>query len=376
MKSPQLSVFNFSITNQNEDSVDIHVDGYIVDSPTLEMYKQFWGDETSVSYKSFRESIPGNVKTLNLFVNSGGGHVGDAMAIHDYLTELEGKGVTVNREGRGIVASAATYLVMGNNSRLSENCLFMIHEVSGFAYGDVSSMENQVKAMRKFNDTIINFYVNQTGLSSTVIGNMMKAETWMDAEEAKNKGFVKAKGPKVELTNSIKSEHWLFSNTAMLNVYNSFITTQNSNTMDITKISEAIQNGFSSLMEKLGLKDKTEDVTVKNAFSDFSKNITDALKELPEAPDETKVNEMVNTAVTEALKTIGENASFKTALAAANKDAVTKKDLTDAIEGLTNSLADKLGGKKTEKTENEVKKRTTPKNRFSGVEFWPEAAKN
>lgn len=379
---PQLTVFNFSVKNQNNDAVDIYIDGYIVDSPSLEIMREYWGDETSVSYKSFRDSIPANTKTINLFVNSGGGHVGDAMAIRDYLADLEGKGVTVNREGRGIVASAATYLVMGKNSRLSENTLFMIHEVSGYAYGDVSSMENQVKAMRKFNDLIVNFYSRETGLSTTVISNMMKQETWLNAEESKAKGFVKDIGPKATLTNSISKDHWPFQNTAMLNTYNSFISNTNSNSdpMDTSKITDAISTGFNSLMEKLGLKDKAADENVKNAFTEFSTSITNALGEI-KTPDDEAIKTLINNAIEEGLKNIGENEAFKTAVAnsfkevpksitdaitAATKNSVSKTDFETGMSNLTQAVIDKIGGKttgeETEKPDN--KKKSGPKNRF------------
>lgn len=384
MNKPQLSVFNFSVKNQSDDTVDINVDGYIVDSPTLEIYREYWGDETSVSYKSFRDSIPTGVKTINLFVNSGGGHVGDAMAIRDFLASLENNGVTVNREGRGIVASAATYLVMGNNSRLSENCLFMIHEVSGFAYGDVSSMENQVKAMRKFNDLIVNFYSKETGLSATVIGNMMKQETWMNPEDAKEKGFVKAIGPKATLTNSITKEHWPFQNTAMLNLYNSFIP-KNDPTMDTTKITDAITTGFNSLMEKLGLKDKANDENTKNAFAEFSKGITDNLKDVP---DNASIEDIVNKAVAKSLESVPEN--FSNAIADAMKDTLTKKDLENTVtkkdleEGLKNTLSneaftkemesfkksiiDKIGNPTNGGEQEEKKdKKKGPKNRYAAA---------
>jgi ATP-dependent protease ClpP protease subunit len=386
MKGAQLSVFNYSLKNQTDDSVDIHVDGYIVDSPSLEMYKLYWGDETSVSYKSFRDSIPPGVKTINLFVNSGGGHVGDAMAIHDYLTDLEANGTTVNREGRGIVASAATYLVMGKNSRLSDNCLFMIHEVSGFAYGDVSSMENQVKAMRKFNDLIVNFYVNKTGLSATVIGNMMKAETWLNAQEAKEKNFVTSVGPKATISNSIKPEHWQFSNTAMLNTYNSFINSNNVD-MDTTKISDAIKNGFESFLDKLGIKNRKDEEVVQNAFKDLSDSITNALKE--SAPSEEAIGKLVGDAVANAFKGLADNEAFKNAITDATKDVVkkedivkevtnqltntvTKKDLTDAMEGLTNSIVEKLGGEtdpKNKKEKKEKKENSGTGGRFSNVSW-------
>lgn len=381
MNKPALSVFNFSMVNQADDSVDINIDGYIVDSPTLEMYKAYWGDETSVSYKSFRDSIPSGVKTINLFVNSGGGHVGDAMAIKDHLDALESQGVTVNREGRGIVASAATYPVMGKNSRLSENCLFMIHEVSGFAYGDVSSMENQVKAMRKFNDMIVDFYSKETGLSATVIGNMMKAETWMTAQDAVDKNFVKAKGPNAVLTNSIKAEHWPSNNTAMLNVYNSFFSNSNSNEMDAKKITDAITNGFAALMENLGLKDKAGDEKTTNALTAFTTSITNALT-AGGIPDEASIKTMVDNAITEAFKAVPEN--FTKAITDANKDLVTKDEFKNALTkadlttelntfktDMTNSIIASIGGK-SEAGEKDKPKNSGKKvfNRFVGAQVW------
>ena len=365
---PQLSIFNYSIINQSQDVIDINIDGDSVDSPTLEIYKLYWGDETSTSFKSFRDSIPNGVKTVNVFVNSPGGHVGDAMAIHDYLSDLEANGVTVNRNGRGIVASAATYLVLGNNSSLSDNCLFMMHEVSGYAYGDVSRMENQVKAMRKFNDVIVEFYAKKTGLSSTVIGNMMKAETWLTSQEAKDKGFVQNVGVKANITNKIKDEHWHFTNTAMLNKYNSFISTSNSTDMDATKIINAIQNGFNDLLDKLGIKDKADDDVVKNALSSFTTNVENALKDIS-VPDEQSIKNMVNTAVTEGLSGIVNSESFKNAITDATKNQVTKSDLETAITTLTNSIADKLGKKSGENNYNNTK-RNSPANRFTGKQFW------
>lgn len=380
MNTPALTVFNYSVKNQSDNTVDIHVDGYFVDSPSLEMSRNYWGDETSVSYKSFRDSIPADVKTINLKINSGGGHVGDAMAIHDFLAELEDKGVTVNREGRGIVASAATYPLMGKNSSLSANCLLMIHEVSGYAYGDVSTMENQVKALRKFNNLIVDFYVRETGLSKKEVENMMKAETWMNATEAKDYGFVKNTGPKADITNQIPKEKWPFQNTAILNTYTNFFTPKNTPEMDITKIQEAIQNGFNSLAEKLGLKEKTNDETVKNAFTEFSQSITNALADV-KPTDEKALQDLVTNAVTEAMKNVGENDSIKQAVAnhlkelpenftkaitEATKNTVTKDDLSTEMKNLTKAITDKMGGKsKDDEEDDKPKNKKVIKNRFA-----------
>jgi len=222
----QFSAFSYKVVNKAEDTLDIYVDGIIVDAETQSILKNWFGDETSVSYKSFRDQVTkANPKTVNLFVNSDGGMVNDALAIHDFMVDLEGKGVTVNRKVRGLAASAATFLVMGNNSSMSENSWLMIHNVSGAVFGNVDEIERYAAFARKMNDQLVSFYTKKTGMSETDIQDMMNKETWMTAEEAKEKGFIDSIDGKVKFSNSIKPEHWQFNNTAVLNSYNSSVQT-------------------------------------------------------------------------------------------------------------------------------------------------------
>jgi len=243
---PHLSIFNYSF-NQKDDNAEIHIDGYIVDAPTQEVLKAAWNDETSVSYKSFRDQLSNtNCKTIDIYINSGGGHVGDAMAIHDLLVDLQNKGITVNTHGRGIVASAATYLLMVGNSSMSANSWFMIHNVSGVAVGDVNQVENQAKTLRKFNDRIRDFYANATGLAPENISAMMNKETWLTAKEAKDKGFIKNVTGEVSFKNAITPEHWPYSNTTVLNAYNASSINHPSYNM-VDKIVQGIVNALQKL---------------------------------------------------------------------------------------------------------------------------------
>lgn len=221
-----ISLFNYSVHNQANETLDVNIDGYVVDSPTQEVLKAVWGDETSVSFKSVRDQIKSaNPKKINFIINSGGGHVGDAMAIHDLITDLKSKGVIVSTKGTGIVASAATFIVMagGENSSMTENSWFMIHNAGGAIMGDVNVVENYARVLRKFNDNITGFYAKATGLSNKVLGEMMDQETWLTATEAKEKGFIKNITGQENFTNKIKAEQWPFENMAVLNTYNSFV---------------------------------------------------------------------------------------------------------------------------------------------------------
>lgn len=378
MKGPQLSVFNYKFQNKADDgSADIYIDGSIVDASTQEFYKYF-GDDTSTSYKSFRDLVnQSDAKIFNVYINSGGGQVVEAMAIHDLLIDMQSKGKTVNTVARGICASSATYILMaGKNPAMSSNSWLMIHNVSGFTYGTVDEIENYAVTMRKFNDASNKFYCDATGLSKTVVGNMMNAETWLTASDAKEKGFIKEVAGEATFSNSIKPEQWPFQNTAVLNAYNSF-TQKNIPVMDTTKITEAITNGFNSLLQKLGISDKKDDKVVTDAFTEFSTSITNSIaegiKEI-KVPDNEAITKLVNDAITNSFKTIPEN--FTAAITEATKNSLKKEDLTEALkntlstadfktqmDAFTNSVIAKIGGATDPETGNEDKDKDKLKNK-------------
>ena len=47
----KLPFFNYKISNQGNEHLDVYIDGVIVDAETQEIYKEWFGDNTSVSFK-------------------------------------------------------------------------------------------------------------------------------------------------------------------------------------------------------------------------------------------------------------------------------------------------------------------------------------
>ncbi|SHK92745.1 ATP-dependent Clp endopeptidase, proteolytic subunit ClpP [Chitinophaga jiangningensis] len=229
MKRP-VQVFNYRIQNNSNSHLDIYIDGAIVDAETQEIYEVWFGDTTSVSFKSIREQInAANPSSVKFHVNSPGGSVTDAMAIYDYMQQLKRSGVKVDAIGIGLVASAGTYIVMGGEvPALTPNTWWMVHNASGWAWGDVNEVERQAATLRKFNNQIRDFYCEATGLSEQEITAMMDAETWMTAEEAVAKGFVKEVDnlSTSNVTNKVTAEPWGFKNKAGIAAYNSALVTQ------------------------------------------------------------------------------------------------------------------------------------------------------
>lgn len=367
----QLSVFNYSVAQNKTDSdtLDIYIDGTIVDAQTQDIYQKYWGDTTSVSYKSFRDQVlASSAKKLNVWVNGPGGHVGDAMAIHDFLQDLQNKGYTVNTGVVGIAASAATYPALAaKNPTMSANSFLMIHNVSGFAWGYVNEIENYAATLRKFNNRIVQFYCDITGLTNEEISEMMNNETWLTAEEAKEKGFISSITGTAKFENQINKDDWGIRNTAMLNIYNSLIN-KNSEIMDLSKITEAISKGFENLSTKLGL---TNSADQKPAFDEFTNTIVNAIKEnTPAAITNEQVQDMVKNAL-EAQKE-GDKQAMEDAVKAGTKNLVDADSLKNQLktleDNLTNSLSQAIGNKS--EVAKDEKKKQGPKNRFSDVEWF------
>jgi ATP-dependent Clp protease protease subunit len=355
------------IENAAGDAVDIFIDGDIVDEPTREMYQAFWGDECSVSFKSIRNQITASkAKTFNIYVNSGGGMVMDAFAIHDYIVDLENRGVTVNTVGMGIIASAATYILMAaKNSRITENSWFMIHNMSGAIYGDVNEIENYAKTMRNFNNAAVTLYTKATGKDTATVINWMNEETWFKGKEACDNGFVKdCSGKETGIKNAIPKEKWPFKNAAILNSINNGLPKNKG--MKKNKIANAIKAAF----EGLGLANDAKLSTVK--VDELRNALTTSFEAVEDDEDTDAIvknaltgdafNAAVAKAVTNALATVPAN--ITDAITTATAGLVKTADL-DAVK---NDLADKLGTPKVKNTKNSKPEADTDTEDYSEIE--------
>lgn len=357
------------VQNATGDAVDIFIDGDIVDEPTRELYQEFWGDECSVSFKSIRNQITSSkAKTFNIYINSGGGMVTDAFALHDYIVDLQNKGVVVNTIGCGIIASAATYILMSSdNSRITENSWLMIHNMSGAIYGNVNEIENYAKTMRKFNNAAVDLYASATGKDTATITTWMNEETWFQGPDAAKNGFVKeCSGKETRVTNSIPKEKWPFKNAAILNTINNSIPQPKNKGMKKNKIANAIAAAFTAL----GLGNDAKLSTVK--VDELRNALVNSFEAVEDDEDVTSVinsaftGEAFNTAVANAVKKALETlpTNITEAITDSTKDLVKKTEL-DAVKI---DLANKLGGSNSGKPRPENKKVTREQQELDELE--------
>ena len=149
----------------------------------------WWGDEvTPKDFAADLESLGGRDVTVR--INSGGGDVFAAHAIHNQLVAYKGR-VTVVIDG--LAASAATIIaVAGDRIIMPSNALFMIHNPAiGLSdYYGADELLKAAEALNTIKGSIVAAYRKRCKASAEELAAMMDAETWMGAAECLEKGFV------------------------------------------------------------------------------------------------------------------------------------------------------------------------------------------
>ena len=175
----QLKFWNL-VKNEEEKTAELILYGSIGSD-------EYWDD---ISDKVFKQDIEnlGDIENITLHINSPGGSVFSAVAIANTLKNPKAK-VTANIDG--LAASAATIITSACDTvRMPKNALFMIHNPITFAYGNNQEMQKTVEMLDKVKNSIIETYLGKTKADKKTLSELMDNETWMDAETAKEYGFI------------------------------------------------------------------------------------------------------------------------------------------------------------------------------------------
>ena len=164
-----------------------------------------WFDEET-SATSFRDALKelGDVSTINLSINSGGGSVFDGIAIYNMLKSHK---ATVNVYVEGLAASIASVIAMaGDTITMRSGSMMMVHMPWTLSQGNAEEMRRTADTLEKTGDSIVDIYSERTGISSDDIRNIMNDETWLSAEEAVEQGWATKLDKKEAVMNSVPKE--------------------------------------------------------------------------------------------------------------------------------------------------------------------------
>jgi len=180
----------------------INVKGEIVGNSNAWIY-EWLGIEHTSPQSIAKQIAEANGEEIEVEINSPGGEIFAGSEIYTALRYYNG-----NKKIRivGLAGSAASVIAQAGESEISPTAMFMIHKVSSRASGNHRAMEHQAEVLRAADESIVNAYVDKTGMSKEELLSMMDKETWMNAQQAVDYGFIDKimfQDSRIPLTNSI-----------------------------------------------------------------------------------------------------------------------------------------------------------------------------
>ncbi len=152
----------------------------------------FWGGVSAEDYARQLVALPPEINgaggTLHLRLNTPGGDVFEARAMMTATRQFKGE-VIVHVDG--LAASAGTSLMMtGKQIKMARGARIMIHKAWTFMMGNEEDLTAEAAVLKGIDDEIVQDYKGRTGKSETQLMDWMRAETWFNADAAKEAGFV------------------------------------------------------------------------------------------------------------------------------------------------------------------------------------------
>jgi ATP-dependent Clp endopeptidase proteolytic subunit ClpP len=245
---------------QSKVSSDI-VDVYIFDEiGTFGINAQSFIDEI----KAFKNS------PINLHINCVGGDVFDGMAIYNILKKRTAK-TTVYIEG--IAASMGSVIALAADTVImSENSLFMIHNAWGGAMGEAKELKKTANLLEKISNEIADIYIKKTNLPYDRVKEMMDEETWLNADEALELGFIDSISDAIKVAAK-------YDVSKFKNITNEEIKCKLNINLKSKKMTDELKAWFNNKVEDIIARVKSDESNTDNVESSTEVEVTISDKE-------------------------------------------------------------------------------------------------
>lgn len=125
---------------------------------------------------------------IEVFINSPGGVIDVGSEIYTMLRAQNNVKIYITGEA----CSAASVVAMAGYCEMSPTALVMVHCVSSGIRGNHTAMEHMAEVLKTADKALCRAYMDKTGMSEEEALKMMEHETWLTAEQAKEKGLIDA----------------------------------------------------------------------------------------------------------------------------------------------------------------------------------------
>lgn len=169
----------------------VEIKGMISSDDNTEVYEWFGYD--TVNPSRVREQLDSIDDGEDIIVNidSYGGEVTAGSEIYTMLRLAKNK---VEVHVTSLAASAASLIAMaGDKILMSPSAQMMIHRASSGADGNRDAMAQVGQMLDSTDQMLVDVYKAKTGLSKPTLYQMLKDETWLNANDAIKLGFADGK---------------------------------------------------------------------------------------------------------------------------------------------------------------------------------------
>lgn len=194
--------WEFKAEGKEPDRGELYLYGEISD-------QSWWGDEVTPALFAQELSALGEIKELDMYVNSPGGDVFAGMSIYNILNRHTAQ-VTAHIDG--LAASAASAIVMAADKIIMpQNATLMIHNASVSIYGQAEKLRTMADELDRINGQLADIYAARTGADKEEIKKWMAEETWMDGNAALEKGFADEVTENKQIAACAEEQKWFAS---------------------------------------------------------------------------------------------------------------------------------------------------------------------
>ena len=221
----------------NERTADINIYGSITSSAEI-INRWYEVDTGAVSARGIVQEINDlDVDTINVYINSYGGEVAEALAIY---SALKRHSASVHTFCDGFACSAATIIFCAGDVRtMGSIAVMMIHNcMSYLGYANSEEMRKAAEDNDKINQSSINAYLAVANISQEKIQELMDNATWMTAQECLDYGFATEIADQEEDSTEVQQSAFSMIRDAVLNRQN-------------TEPAPAVTVDLSEVMQKL-----------------------------------------------------------------------------------------------------------------------------
>lgn len=194
-KEPEKEISNTPIIEYREsgivECVNNHIYFYseIEREKVLAFIKTFKDKETEFLLEKHKYDRK-NVDPLILHLQSYGGLAHTGLSIYDTLKNSR---IPIHTIVDGVVASAATFLLLGGSKRfMQKNSQILIHQLSTGFWGTYEQFEDEKKNLDSLMKLVEDIYLKETKIPKTELRKLMKNDIYFNSEEALKYGIIDA----------------------------------------------------------------------------------------------------------------------------------------------------------------------------------------